>query len=79
MALMSVVTVCALLYLEYYQNLYQGLILGHTSSAAWSLALQIVIGTILIVLALLLLRKGIGNVQEARGRRPAATDGGVEE
>ncbi|WP_211312760.1 carbon starvation CstA family protein [Halarchaeum salinum] len=79
MALMSVVTVCALVYLEYYQNLYQGLILGNTQSAAWSLALQVVIGTILIVLALLLLRKGVANVREARGKQPAATDGGVEE
>jgi len=79
MAIMSVITVCALIYLEYYQNLYQGLILGNSSSATWSLALQIIIGTVLIILALSLLRKGVANVREARGKRPAATDGGVDE
>lgn len=78
MAIMSVVTVCALLYLEYYQNLYEGLILGNSSSAAWSLALQIIIGTILIGLALSLLRKGVGNIRSTRGKRPAATDGGAD-
>jgi carbon starvation protein len=79
MALMSVITVCALVYLEYYQNLYQGLILGNAETAAWSLVLQIVIGTVLIVLALALLRRGIGNIRSIRGGTPTATDGGTDE
>jgi len=78
MAVMSVITICALLYLEYYQNLYQGLILGNTSSATWSLALQIIIGTVLIALSLSLLRKGIGNVRRSRSSGRPATDGGTE-
>ncbi|WP_435099096.1 carbon starvation CstA family protein [Halarchaeum sp. P4] len=80
MVLMSAITVCALVYLEYYQNLYQGLILGNTQSAAWSLALQVIIGTVLIVLALSLLRKGIRNVRRAReqGGQPV-TDGGTDQ
>ncbi|EMA39953.1 carbon starvation CstA family protein [Halococcus hamelinensis] len=79
MALMSVITVCALVYLEYYQNLYQGLILGNAETAAWSLVLQILIGTVLIVLALALLRRGIGNIRSIRGGTPTATDGGTDE
>ncbi|WP_135829902.1 carbon starvation CstA family protein [Halorussus halobius] len=78
MAIMSTITILALVYLQYYQNLYQGIILGESSFALWSLALQIAIGTVLIVLALALLRKGYGNIQNARGDVSAApaTDGG---
>jgi len=78
MAIMSIVTIMALVYLQYYQNLYQGIILGQSDFALWSLALQIAIGTALLVLALALLRKGYGNIQKARrGRAGApATDGG---
>ena len=79
MALMSVITVCALIYLEYYQNLYQGLILGNADTAAWSLILQIVIGTVLMLLAVQLLRLGIGNIRSTRGRSSTATDGGTDE
>ncbi|WP_134671201.1 carbon starvation CstA family protein [Halorussus marinus] len=78
MAIMSTITILALVYLQYYQNLYQGIILGESSTALWSLVLQIAIGTVLLVLALALLRKGYGNIQQARrGRAGApATDGG---
>ena len=79
MAVMSVITVCALVYLEYYQNLYQGLILGNAETAAWSLILQIVIGTALMFLALALLRLGIGNIRSTRGGTATATDGGTDE
>ncbi|GGL47953.1 carbon starvation CstA family protein [Halocalculus aciditolerans] len=79
MALMTVVTICALIYLEFYQNLYLGLIMGQSSTAAWSLILQIVIGTALIILALALVRKGYANIQEARRGRNVAADGGTEE
>ncbi|RJT02563.1 carbon starvation protein A [Halococcus sp. IIIV-5B] len=79
MAVMSVITVCALVYLEYYQNLYQGLILGNAETAAWSLVLQIVIGTALMFLALALLRLGIGNIRSTRGGTATATDGGTDE
>ena len=78
MALMSTITILALVYLQYYQNLYQGIILGESETALWSLGLQIAIGTVLIGLALALLRKGYGNIQQARGDVPGApaTDGG---
>ena len=78
MAIMSTITILALVYLQYYQNLYQGIILGESSTALWSLGLQIAIGTVLIGLALALLRKGYGNIQQARGDVPGApaTDGG---
>ncbi|USZ66837.1 carbon starvation protein A [Halorussus salilacus] len=78
MAIMSTITILALVYLQYYQNLYQGIILGESSEAVWSLGLQIAIGTVLIVLALSLLRMGYGNIQKARGGRTGApaTDGG---
>ncbi|GAA0449971.1 carbon starvation protein A [Halococcus dombrowskii] len=79
MVLMSVVTVCALVYLEFYQNLYQGLILGNAETAAWSLALQIVIGTILLVLALALFRQGLGNIRDVRGQDVTAADGGTDQ
>ena len=78
MVLMSVVTVCALVYLEFYQNLYQGLILGNAETAAWSLGLQVVIGTILLVLALALFRQGLGNIRDVRGQNVTAADGGTD-
>ena len=79
MVLMSVVTVCALVYLEFYQNLYQGLILGNAETAAWSLGLQIVIGTILLVLAMALFRQGLGNIRDVRGQNVTAADGGTDQ
>ncbi|WP_132059255.1 carbon starvation CstA family protein [Halorussus amylolyticus] len=78
MAIMSTITILALVYLQYYQNLYQGIILGESSEAVWSLGLQIVIGTVLILLALSLLRLGYGNIQKARSgpKGAPAADGG---
>ncbi|PSQ04541.1 carbon starvation protein A [Halobacteriales archaeon QS_6_71_20] len=87
MAIMTGVTVVALLYLALYQNLYQkfvqgnwGLAEGETLTLATqaSVAVQIVLALVLVYLALALARMGYRNIQEAR-RTPdgaVATDGG---
>ena len=85
MALMTAVTVIALLYLALYQNLVQKLLndawmANNGTGAAISIALQIVIALVLVGLALSLVRMGYRNIQSARGDRGAAVaDGGERE
>jgi carbon starvation protein len=83
MAIMATITVCALLYLALYQNLYQKFVLGQwgdagaTLNTQLSIAVQIIIGLVLVYLALALVRMGYKNIKEARaGHGPAAADGG---
>jgi carbon starvation protein len=83
MAIMTTVTVTALIYLQLYQNFYQKFVLGNWGEAGatlgnqLSVGLQIAIGLVLIYLALSLVRIGYGNIKRARGSRSAvATDGG---
>jgi len=83
MAIMATITVCALLYLSLYQNLYQKFVLGQwgdagaTLNTQLSVAVQIILGLVLIYLALALVRMGYRNIKEARaGHGPAAADGG---
>jgi carbon starvation protein len=84
MALMTAITVIALLYLQVYQNFYLKVVLGNWGDAGASLAgkvsvgVQIVIGLVLIYLALSLVRLGYGNIRNAqRGRGAAVADGGT--
>jgi len=86
MALMTIITVLALLYLALYQNLYVKFIQGNwgdggaTFAAQASVAVQIVIALILVGLALGLVQMGYNNIKEARQKSSAvATDGGESE
>ncbi|MGM0397482.1 MAG: carbon starvation CstA family protein [Halobacteriota archaeon] len=82
MALMFVITVSALLYLSLYTNLYQGFIQGGLAGqglfAQVSIAAQIVIALVLVVLGLSLLRIGYRNLDSVRSGAVAA-DGGAED
>ncbi|MFB6283373.1 MAG: carbon starvation protein A [Halobacteria archaeon] len=67
-AFMYVITILALLYLAFYQNLYQKLLSSDWMSKASGLdvassAIQIVIGVILILLALAILKLGLDNLR----------------
>jgi len=73
MALMTVVTICALLYLALYQNLYQQFVLGGFAEGAGlvarvSVAVQIVIALVLVGLALSLVGIGYRNIRDVRER-----------
>jgi len=81
MAFMLVITTTALLYLAFYQNLYQKFVQGNwanggTTVEMASTAVQIVIALILVWLALSLAYMGINNIREARGTGAAVADGG---
>ena len=82
MAVMTVITVCALLYLALYQNLYQQFILngfaeGAGIAARISVGVQIVLALVLVGLALSLVKIGYDNIQNVRGQPGAvAADGG---
>jgi carbon starvation protein len=81
MALMLAVTTTALLYLAFYQNLYQKFLndawmAEATTVAMASSAVQIVIALVLVGLALSLAYMGISNVRKARSTGPAVADGG---
>ena len=81
MVFMFGITITALLYLAFYQNLYQKFILGNwgdagaTAGSMASTAIQILIALILVYLAVSLLKMGYDNISEARDRVVAA-DGG---
>ncbi|MDS0281120.1 carbon starvation protein A [Haloarcula onubensis] len=75
MALMTVITICALLYLALYQNLYQQFILGGFAESAGlvarlSVGVQIVIALVLVGLAVSLVGIGYRNIRNVR-ERPA--------
>jgi carbon starvation protein len=82
MALMSVVTILALLYLAFVQNFAQKFLdsawmAEATALEMFSAVLQIVIALTLVGLALALARMGYSNIQQARGGTEAvAADGG---
>ncbi len=81
MALMLAVTTTALLYLAFYQNLYQKFLndawmAEATTIAIVSTVIQIVIALVLVGLALSLAYMGISNVRKARSSGPAIADGG---
>ncbi|AUV83698.1 carbon starvation protein A [Salinigranum rubrum] len=81
MALMLAVTTTALLYLAFYQNLYQKFLndawmAEATTIAIASTVVQIVIALVLVGLALSLAYMGINNVRKARSTGPAIADGG---
>jgi carbon starvation protein len=81
MAIMFAVTTTALLYLAFYQNLYQKFLndawmADATAVAMASTAIQIVIALVLVGLALSLAYMGINNVRKARASGPAVADGG---
>jgi carbon starvation protein len=81
MALMLAVTTTALLYLAFYQNLYQKFLndawMAEASTTAMaSSVIQIVIALVLVGLALSLAYMGITNVRKARSAGPAVADGG---
>jgi carbon starvation protein len=82
MALMSVVTILALLYLAFVQNFAQKFLdsawmAEATALEMFSAVLQIVIALTLVGLALALVRMGYSNIQQARGGTEAvAADGG---
>ncbi|WP_101298074.1 carbon starvation CstA family protein [Halegenticoccus soli] len=84
MALMTFITVCGLLYLALYQNLYVKFVLGQWGGDASlatqaSVAVQIVLALVLIGLALSLVWLGYSNIRRARGTaRQVAADGGSE-
>jgi len=76
MVLMTVITVCALLYLALYQNLYQQFIQGGFAESAGllarvSVAVQIVLALVLVGLALSLSWIGYQNIRDVR-ESPAA-------
>ncbi|MBX0321878.1 carbon starvation protein A [Halomicroarcula sp. F13] len=77
MALMTVITVCALLYLSLYQNLYQQFIQGGFAESAGifariSVAVQIVLALVLVGLALSLVWIGYKNIRTVRERPSGA-------
>ena len=82
MAAMFVVTTVALLYLAFYQNLYQKFILGNwgeggaTLLAQGSTAIQIVMALVLVGLSLSIAYMGISNIRSARKTGAVAADGG---
>jgi carbon starvation protein len=81
MAFMLVITTTALLYLAFYQNLYQKFVQGNWASGGTTIemastAIQIVIALVLIWLALSLAYMGINNIRKARGTGAAVADGG---
>ncbi|PSP74179.1 carbon starvation protein A [Halobacteriales archaeon QS_3_64_16] len=82
MALMSVVTILALLYLAFVQNFAQKFLdsawmAEATALDMFSAGLQIVISLVLVGLALALVKMGYTNIQQARGGTEAvAADGG---
>jgi carbon starvation protein len=81
MAFMLVITTTALLYLAFYQNLYQKFIQGNwagggTTVEMASAGVQIVIALVLVWLALSLAYMGISNIRQARGTSAAVADGG---
>jgi carbon starvation protein len=81
MAFMLAITTTALLYLAFYQNLYQKFLndawmADATVTAMASTAVQIVIALVLVGLALSLAYMGITNVRKARASGPAVADGG---
>ncbi|WP_277554514.1 carbon starvation CstA family protein [Halobaculum limi] len=85
MALMTAVTVVALLYLALYQNFYQKFVQGNWGvegtvgfATQASTAVQIVIALVLVYLAVSLAMIGYRNIQDARGSASGAvaTDGG---
>jgi carbon starvation protein len=82
MAFMLAITTIALLYLAFYQNLYQKFVLGNwangpTTAAMLSTAVQIIIALVLVGLAVSIAYMGISNVREARTTGPAVADGGT--
>jgi len=81
MAFMLVITTTALLYLAFYQNLYQKFIQGNwagggTTVEMASAGIQIVIALVLVWLALSLAYMGINNIRQVRGTSAAVADGG---
>jgi carbon starvation protein len=73
MAIMFAVTTTALLYLAFYQNLYQKFIQGNWASGGTlveqlSAGVQIVIALVLVYLALSILKMGYDSVKEERGQ-----------
>jgi carbon starvation protein len=82
MALMGVMTILALLYLAFFQNIADKFLnpswmADATAFEMASAVLQIAIALVLVGLALALVRMGYSNIQEARGERGAvAADGG---
>ncbi|AXG05456.1 carbon starvation protein A [Haloplanus rubicundus] len=81
MAFMLVITTTALLYLAFYQNLYQKFIQGNwagggTTVEMASAGVQIVIALVLVWLALSLAYMGINNIRRVRGTSAAVADGG---
>ena len=85
MALMSVVTILALLYLAFVQNFLQKFLNPEWIAEAaaldmFSAALQIVISFVLVGLALALVRMGYSSIRQARrGTGAVAADGGERE
>ncbi|MFB6082463.1 MAG: carbon starvation protein A [Halanaeroarchaeum sp.] len=86
MAIMTIITVTALLYLALYQNLYLKFVLGQwgtpdtpvTLVEQLSVGVQIVIALILVYLGVSLVRMGYQNMNKARSETGAAvTDGGT--
>jgi carbon starvation protein len=83
MAIMTTITILALLYLTLYQNLWVKFIQGQwgeagaTVAAQASAAVQIVLGLVLVGLAVELIRMGISNISDARSETgTAVADGG---
>jgi len=75
MAIMVTITVMGLAWIALYNNLYQNLILGGAETLGAQLASfgQMTLGIVLIVLALSLMKIGLGNLQSVRsGKEPAA-------
>jgi carbon starvation protein len=87
MAIMFSVTITALLYLAFWQNLYQKFVLGNWGPEVTEPTLvmqvaavaQILIALVLVYLAVSLLRMGYANIQSARGTGAVAADGGEVE
>jgi len=82
MAFMLTITTSALLYLAFWQNLYQKFVQGNwgeggpTLVAQASTALQIVLALVLVGLALSLAYMGVKNIRKVRDTGVVAADGG---
>jgi carbon starvation protein len=82
MAFMLTITTTALLYLAFWQNLYQKFVQGNwgeggpTLVAQASTALQIVLALVLVGLALSIAYMGVSNIRQVRDRGAVAADGG---
>ena len=78
MAIMVGITVLGLSWIALYNNLYQNLILGEaaTLGAQLSSAAQMTLGLVLIVLALSLVKIGVGNLRTVRDEGPPAAEPG---